>query len=149
MEQLLAYYAVRDTVLFSNHSYQFGFRSARREPMVVRPGRAVRGSTSGRPIMAALDLLGRRWVLRVLWELRQSPRGFVELRRACDDMSSSVLATRLGELVAANLVEEDDMGYRLSPLGEELGTALDPLLGWSKRWAQTFVDPSPAAPDEF
>jgi DNA-binding HxlR family transcriptional regulator len=96
--------------------------------------------------MAALDLLGRRWVLRVLWELRERPRGFVELRRLCDDMSSSVLATRLGELVAANLVVEEDTGYRLSPLGEELGTALAPLLGWSQRWARTFADP-PA--DEF
>ena len=35
-----------------------------------RPGRRVRGSRSGRPIMAALDLLGRRWALRILWELR-------------------------------------------------------------------------------
>jgi len=34
----------------------------------------VRGSRSGRPIMALLDLLGRRWTLRIIWELhRQSP----------------------------------------------------------------------------
>ncbi|HTO53257.1 MAG TPA: transcriptional regulator, partial [Myxococcota bacterium] len=41
-----------------------------------RPGAAVRGSRSGRPIMAALDLLGRRWALRVLWELRNGPHSF-------------------------------------------------------------------------
>ena len=35
-----------------------------------RPGRPVRGSQTGRPIMALMDLLGRRWTLRVIWELR-------------------------------------------------------------------------------
>jgi DNA-binding HxlR family transcriptional regulator len=34
--------------------------------------RAVRGSRSGRPIMVLLDLLGRRWSLRILWELRDN-----------------------------------------------------------------------------
>jgi len=40
------------------------------------PGRAVRGSRSGRPVMALLDLLdllGRRWTLRLLWELHGEP----------------------------------------------------------------------------
>ena len=32
---------------------------------------SVRGSKSGRAIMALLDLLGRRWTLRILWELRE------------------------------------------------------------------------------
>jgi len=40
-----------------------------------RPGRPVRGSRTGRPIMALLDLLGRRWVLRILWELREAGYG--------------------------------------------------------------------------
>ncbi|HJV56497.1 MAG TPA: transcriptional regulator, partial [Methylomirabilota bacterium] len=35
-----------------------------------RPGWPVRGSRTGRPIMALMDLLGRRWALRVIWELR-------------------------------------------------------------------------------
>ena len=35
--------------------------------------RSVRGSRTGRPIMALLDLLGRRWSLRILWELRGAP----------------------------------------------------------------------------
>ena len=59
------------------------------------PGRPVRGSTTGRPIMAALDLLGRRWALRILWELRDGPVGARALRERCDGMSSSVLYERL------------------------------------------------------
>ncbi len=65
---------------------------------VPRPGRVVRGSATGRPLMAALDLLGRRWALRILWELTDGPRGARELRQRCDAMSPSVLYQRLAEL---------------------------------------------------
>ena len=48
--------------------------------------------------MALLDLLGRRWALRVLWELRGGPAPtFRELQSRCGDVSSSVLAQRLHE----------------------------------------------------
>ncbi len=33
-------------------------------------GAPVRGSKAGRPLMVALDLLGRRATLRIFWELR-------------------------------------------------------------------------------
>ena len=102
-----------------------------------RPGRAVRGSTTGRPIMAALDLLGRRWMLRILWELRDGPLGARELRVRCDEMSSSVLYQRLGELTEAGLVERDDADrYQLSELGRALGGAIEPLDAWATRWAE-------------
>ena len=48
--------------------------------------RPVRGSRSGRPIMAALDLLGRRWALRLLWELRDGPRTFRALREKAEQV---------------------------------------------------------------
>ena len=51
--------------------------------------------------MAALDLLGRRWALRLLWELRGGPVGARALRERCDGMSSSVLYERLTELRTA------------------------------------------------
>lgn len=105
--------------------------------MTPTPGRPVRGSTTGRPLMAALDLLGRRWSLRVLWELRDGPIGARALLAAVDGLSSSVLYDRLRELQDAALVEQDDDGaYRLTPLGESLGSALEPLDGWARRWAR-------------
>ena len=58
--------------------------------------------------MAALDLLGRRWSLRILWELRDGPLGARVLRERCDGMSSSVLYQRLGELTDAGLVGRDE-----------------------------------------
>src|SRR3954465_10413033 len=96
----------------------------------------VRGSTSGRPLMAALDLLGRRWTLRVLWELRAGPLGARELRRRCDDVSPSVLYARLAELRDAALVDQDADGqYLLTAVGAALRKAIQPLDKWSEEWA--------------
>jgi DNA-binding HxlR family transcriptional regulator len=103
---------------------------------VVRPGGPVRGSTTGRPLMAALDLLGRRWSLRMLWELRGGPLGARSLRERCDGMSPSVLYDRLGELTGAGLiVQREDQCYELSEIGRSLGEALAPLDDWARRWA--------------
>jgi DNA-binding HxlR family transcriptional regulator len=87
--------------------------------------------------MAALDLLGRRWALRVLWELREGPIGARALRERCDGMSSSVLYDRLGELTDATLIRKNaDGAYELTAAGESLGEAIGPLDAWSKRWSQ-------------
>ena len=102
------------------------------------PRTPVRGSRTGRPMMAALDLLGQRWTLRVIWELQQQPAGFRELRRRADAMSSSVLADRLRRLVDAGIVDTDTQGrYVLTDLGKGLGPALEPLKAWSEGWAAT------------
>jgi DNA-binding HxlR family transcriptional regulator len=86
--------------------------------------------------MAALDLLGRRWALRILWELRAGPVGARALRDRCDGMSPSVLYQRLAELTESGLVSQGpDTRYDLTDLGRSLGAALEPLTEWSDRWA--------------
>ena len=100
------------------------------------PGVPVRGSASGRPIMALLDLLGRRWALRVLWELRSGTLQFRALQERCDGMSSSVLNQRLGELRAAGIVELGNEGYRLTDEGRRLLEVFPPLSVWAERWAE-------------
>jgi DNA-binding HxlR family transcriptional regulator len=86
--------------------------------------------------MAALDLLGRRWTLRILWELRAGPLGARALRERCDNMSSSVLYERLGELRAAGLLNQQaDGAYDLTRLGRDLGDAIAPLQRWADRWS--------------
>ena len=67
-------------------------------------------------MLALLDLLGRRWALRILWELREEPASYQALQVRCDSMSTSVLAQRLTELREARLVEKDSAGaYMLRP----------------------------------
>jgi DNA-binding HxlR family transcriptional regulator len=100
------------------------------------PGRPVRGSQTGRPIMAAFDLLGRRWALRVLWELRDGPVGFRALQERCDDVSPTVLSARLTELREAGLLWQDESkAHQLTATGRDLSRSLKPLLAWSERWA--------------
>jgi len=89
-----------------------------------------------RPIMALLDLLGRRWTLRVLWELRDGlPATFRVLRQRCDDVSPTSLNERLLELREAGIVELGDGGYCLTEHGATLLEALAPLHGWATAWA--------------
>ena len=105
-----------------------------------RPGQPVRGSTTGRPVVAAMDLLGRRWALRILWELRTEGTGPRALLDRIDGLSSSVLYDRLRELGEAGLVERGDDGYRLTATGRELGDAIAPLAAWADRWAAVLGD---------
>jgi len=87
--------------------------------------------------MAALDLMGRRWALRVLWELRTGAHTFRSLRTACEGISPAVLNSRLRELREAGLIERTDAGYGLTAIGHEMGAALGSLESWSRRWARS------------
>ena len=99
---------------------------------------AVRGSRTGRPVMALLDLLGRRWTLRIIWELRED-RALTSraLRTACDEASPTIMQARLSELREAGFVElmQGD-GYRLTVLGRELSENFAPLHRFAERWAK-------------
>jgi DNA-binding HxlR family transcriptional regulator len=88
--------------------------------------------------MALLDLLGRRWALRVIWELRDGDAiTFRELQARCDGMSSSVLAQRLAELGDAGIVSgSDGGGYALTREGVRLLEAFEPLDAWARRWGR-------------
>lgn len=97
----------------------------------------VRGSRTGRPIMVLLDLLGRRWTLRIVWELREEPKRFRELQDLIG-ASPTIINTRLAELREAKLVQlDEETGYRLTTLGEELLRLLLPLHLWSENWAKS------------
>src|SRR5262245_17537399 len=100
-----------------------------------RVGKPVRGSRTGRPIMVALDLLGRRAALRVLWELRGDALTFRALQEAVDT-NPALLNTRLKELREAGLVDHDG-GYRLTADGRALLSALQPLWSWAETWGST------------
>jgi DNA-binding HxlR family transcriptional regulator len=90
-----------------------------------------------KPVEDALDLLGRRWALRLVWELRRSTLSFSELRRRIG-ISPSVLSARLGELVDADVLERDGgRRYRLTGRGRELARILYELNRWAQAPQQT------------
>jgi DNA-binding HxlR family transcriptional regulator len=88
-------------------------------------------------MLALLDLLGRRWALRILWELRLEPATFQALHARCDSMSTSVLSQRLTELREAQLVDKDEVGrYCLTEPGSRLLARLDGMDEWTQEWVR-------------
>ena len=83
------------------------------------------------PMPAALELLGRRWTLRLVWELRRDTLAFSELRERTG-ISPSVLSARLDELDDAGVVTR---GRRTALLPERRGRELARLLYELNRWA--------------
>lgn len=108
---------------------------------IPRPGQAVRGSRSGAPIMALLDLLGRRWAMGVLWTLCEGGTAtFRVLRERCETISPSVLNDRLMELQAAKFIEKTGQGYAATALGRQVYDHLAPLGKIAKVWAKALRD---------
>ena len=88
-----------------------------------------------RPIMELIDILGRKWVLRILWELHIQASTFRELQSRCGDLSPTIINKRLKELQESNLViKSADKGYELSEWGEELIVMFLPFNDFSERW---------------
>lgn len=98
------------------------------------PKNKVRGSNSGVALMAVFDLLGRKWNMRILWELNLEALSFRAIQEKCDGMSPSVLNDRIKQLVEAKLVYSSATGYQVTQLGASLMQTLDPLRDWAKEW---------------
>jgi len=99
------------------------------------PGMPVRGSKTGKPIMALFDLLGRTWALGIIWNLSKTACTFRELQSRCENISPTLLNTRLKELKGTLLIEKTIQGYALTAAGRELFELIEPMGQWSMQWA--------------
>lgn len=106
---------------------------------VPAPGSPVRGSKSGKPIMALFDLLGRSWALGVIWQLASGPLTFRQIQDRCEQMSPTILNRRIKDLTVSGFVEKGDHGYQLTDTGADLFEFLKPLGAWSKQWADELL----------
>ncbi|WP_017601505.1 winged helix-turn-helix transcriptional regulator [Nocardiopsis lucentensis] len=86
---------------------------------------------------AALDVIGGKWKVVIVWALEERPRRFGELRRMVKGVSEKVLAAHLRELEEDGIVRREDFGevpprveYSLTPMGVSLNAALGPLGAW-------------------
>ena len=100
------------------------------------PGVAVRGSKTGKPIMALFDLIGRTWALGILWHLNDKTATYSELQQYCENISPTLLSRRLKELQQALLVEKTLAGYCLTASGHQLFKLILPMGAWSNQWQQ-------------
>ncbi|MER7205560.1 helix-turn-helix domain-containing protein [Streptosporangium sp. NPDC000239] len=100
---------------------------------VPRPGAYVCG------IDAAMDVIGGKWKVLILWALDKRPCRFGELRRLVPGVTEKVLASHLRELEGDGIVHREvyaevppRVEYSLTPLGASLNAALGPLGAWGR-----------------
>ncbi|WP_059010229.1 winged helix-turn-helix transcriptional regulator [Streptomyces specialis] len=91
-------------------------------------------------IDAAIDVVGGKWKVLILWALHDGARRFGELRRMVPGVSEKVLIQQLRELEADEIVHREvyrevppRVEYSLTALGVSLNAALEPLSAWGKR----------------
>jgi DNA-binding HxlR family transcriptional regulator len=85
--------------------------------------------------MVALDILGRRGALRVLWELRDAALTFRALQ-AASEMNPASLNKRIKELRELEIIDHSGDGYHLTKHGRLLMAAFEPLQAWADAWAR-------------
>ncbi|MFB9661085.1 winged helix-turn-helix transcriptional regulator [Glycomyces mayteni] len=85
----------------------------------------------------AIDVVGGKWKMHLMWVLAEGPVRFGQIRRKLDGVSEKVLAENLRQLEASGVVHRElyaevppRVEYSLTPLGESLSVALKPLEDW-------------------
>lgn len=88
----------------------------------------------------ALDIVGERWTLLIVRELLIGPRRYGELLENLAGMGTNLLASRLKDMAAADLIVKQDGSYTLT----ETGTGLEDVVHALVRFALPLgVTPEP------
>lgn len=100
-----------------------------------------RGTSYNNPVELALDLIGGKWKMPILWRLRERSWRNGELMRSLGAVSQKVLTQQLRELEADGLVTRTvhaevppRVDYAITELGR---TALEPIEALRK-WGATY-----------
>jgi DNA-binding HxlR family transcriptional regulator len=88
---------------------------------------------------ASLSVIGGKWKILIIWQLKNRPRRFGELRRFVTGVTEKMLIPGLKELEKDGLVSRRDfreippkVEYSLTERGVELANVLGPLCEWGK-----------------
>jgi len=91
---------------------------------------------------AALNVLGQKWVLRIIRALGERTQRFCELQDALGGANSATLSQRLKLLEDEDLIERHEISamppwveYSLTAKGSELRGAIVAIDHWAERWA--------------
>lgn len=98
------------------------------------------------PVAKAAEVIGERWTLLIIRELLLGSTRFNELQRGLSQMSPTLLAKRLKQLVDVGLIiKKEQHGrrhseYLLTPSGRELEPIVMGLGEWGARWARGLMN---------
>jgi DNA-binding HxlR family transcriptional regulator len=114
-------------------------------PPAATRSRALRRAEAQRAecaATAALNVLGQKWVLRILRALGDRTQRFCELQDALGGANSATLSQRLKLLEDEGMIERRAISavppwveYSLTPKGRDLQGAMDGIDRWAERWA--------------
>jgi DNA-binding HxlR family transcriptional regulator/putative sterol carrier protein len=88
----------------------------------------------------ALDVVGNRWTLLIIRELRPGPRRFTDLVGGLPGISRKLLTERLRDLEGDGIINRRELPppaarqvYELTEEGRDLATAMAPMIAWGAR----------------
>src|SRR5688572_25702615 len=81
-------------------------------------------------VEVALEVLGGKWRVVILAQVKEGPKRYADLRRLIPRMSEKMLTQRLRELVDEGLVASRSGAYVLTPYGESARPVLQALYDW-------------------
>jgi DNA-binding HxlR family transcriptional regulator len=91
-------------------------------------------------LIAALEVIGGKWKILILWEMNAKPQRFGELKRGVPGISEKMLIQSLRELEADGIVHRKvfhevppHVEYSVTAFGASLNEALGPLCNWGER----------------
>jgi DNA-binding HxlR family transcriptional regulator len=109
--------------------------SDKHKPAMTDPAPVAPAFTCG--LDATLKVISGKWKPLILYFLLRGPTRYGELKRAVRDVSDKVLIQHLKELEADGVLRRNDykevpprVDYALTPLGQSLARALEPLCTW-------------------
>ena len=107
------------------------------------PDRTVKPRPAKRslcPVANSLDLVGDKWTLLIVRDMRHGKRTYGELADSPEGIPTNILADRLRRLEDAGIVERTAYqdrpmryAYALTAKGEDLGELLQAFVRWGKK----------------
>ncbi|MGN7856688.1 winged helix-turn-helix transcriptional regulator [Bacillus altitudinis] len=89
----------------------------------------------------AVELLSKRWVALIVFQLLSGSQRFSEIEAALTNLSGRVLSERLKELEAAGIVKREVFAetpvrieYSLTDMGRSLAPVFEEITKWSSEW---------------
>lgn len=93
------------------------------------------------PVEALSNILGKKWVAIIIWELQDKKMRFGELQRAVEGCTKKMLAQQLDLLIEHEIVVNDkkvsnntvESTYYLSKAGLNLLPIMETMIYWSNK----------------